>query len=72
MLDQTKNYYYLPNALYSTNYNFTITTINAKCDIDNEAVEIMTKTESAGTNTVYAHKLLHSKYMNSSNILYKI
>ena len=48
MLDQTQNYYHLPDALYSTNYTFTITTINTKYDIDNGPAEIVTKTDSAG------------------------
>ena len=48
MLDQTENYYYLPNALYSTNYIFTITTINTKYGIDNGPKEIVTRTDNAG------------------------
>ena len=65
MLDQTQNYYYLPNVLYSTNYTFTITTINTKYGIDNGPAEIVTKTDSAGMSifstktAICKHTALH-------------
>ena len=52
-LDQTQNYYYLPNVLYYTNYTFMITTINTKYNIDNGPVEIVTQTDSAGMTILY-------------------
>ncbi|XP_065903936.1 phosphatidylinositol phosphatase PTPRQ-like [Dysidea avara] len=51
-LDQTQNYYYLPNVLYYTNYTFMITTINTKYNIDNGPVEIVTQTDSAAPSAV--------------------
>ena len=47
-LDQTVNQYNISDALYFTNYTFTITTINIKYNIDNGPVEIYDQSLSTG------------------------
>ena len=48
-LDQSENQYNISDALYFTNYTFTITTINIKYNISNGAVEIFDQSLSAGS-----------------------
>ena len=48
ILDQSENQYNISDALYFTNYIFTITTINTKYNISNGAVEIFDQSLSAG------------------------
>ena len=48
-LDQSENQYNVSDALYFTNYTFTITTINIKYNISNGAVEIFDQSLSAGS-----------------------
>ena len=48
-LDQSESQYNISDALYFTNYTFTITTINIKYNINNGAVEIFDRSPSAGT-----------------------
>ena len=47
-LDQSENRYNISDALYFTNYTFTITTINIKYNINNGAVETFDQSPSAG------------------------
>ena len=53
-LNQSDNQYNISDALYFTNYTFTITTINIKYNINNGAVEIFDRSPSAGTVIVYS------------------
>ena len=48
ILDQSENQYNISDALYFTNYTFTITSINIKYDISNGAVKIVNQSPSAG------------------------
>jgi len=48
VLDQRQQSYRVPNALYCTDYNITITTVNKKYTIDNGPVQIMDQTPCAG------------------------
>ena len=48
MLDQGEGSYIVPDILYFTNYNITISTVNIKYNISNGPVEIMDQTSSAG------------------------
>ena len=50
--NQYDNQYNISDALYFTNYTFTITTINIKHNINNGAVEIFDRSPSAGIATV--------------------
>ena len=47
-LDQTENQYNISDALYFTNYTFTITTINMKYNISNGLIEITDQSLRAG------------------------
>ena len=47
-LDHTVNQYNISDALYFTNYTFTITTINIKYNIDNGPTEVYDQSFSAG------------------------
>ena len=47
-LNQSENQYNISDALYFTDYTFTITTINIKYDISNGAVKIVNQSPSAG------------------------
>ena len=47
-LDQSENHYVISDALYFTNYTFTITTINIKYNISNGVFQIVYRSPSAG------------------------
>ena len=48
-LNQNQNQYNISDALYFTNYTFTISTINAKYNISNGPVQIFNQSTSSGT-----------------------
>ena len=52
-LNQSENQYNISDALYFTNYTFTITTINIQYDISNGAVNIVNQSPSAGIENTY-------------------
>ena len=52
-LSQSENQYNISDALYFTNYTFTITTINIQYDISNGAVKIVNQSPSAGIENTY-------------------
>ena len=67
-LDQSENQYNISDALYFTNYIFTITTINIKYNISNGVVEIFDQSLSAGTVATYREicNRSHLNYVTSN------
>ena len=61
-LNQSENQYNISDALYFTNYNFTITTINIQYDISNGAVKIVNQSPSAGIENTYTYTLYSGKF----------
>ena len=61
-LNQSENQYNISDALYFTNYNFTITTINIQYDISNGAVKIVNQSPSTGIENTYTEILYSRKF----------
>jgi len=57
MFNQGIGNHYIPSVPYFTNYNFIITTVNIKYNIDNGPVEIVNQTSSAGMYSVVHYVL---------------